>query len=132
MRIEHQTWGLPISWRDKNVLTLPLQMRLRINENMVWTDSQDYGVDEILHISKKTLFCKITRITSEITTLFRVPPQLFTLFRVPPQLFQPQPKQYTHKKWTITFAFPTTAFCKKYDVFNRLYRHRTRKSHFRR
>ena len=44
---------------------------------MVWTDSQDYGVDEILHISKKTLFCKITRITSEIITLFRVPPQLF-------------------------------------------------------
>ena len=54
-----------------------------MSENTIWTDSQDYEVDEILHISKKTLFCKITRITSEITTLFRVPPQLF-----PPQLFQ--------------------------------------------
>ena len=48
-----------------------------MSENTIWTDSQDYEVDEILHISKKTLFCKITRITSEITTLFRVPPQLF-------------------------------------------------------
>ena len=48
-----------------------------MSENTIWTDSQDYGVDEILHISKKTLFCKITRITSEITTLFRGPPQLF-------------------------------------------------------
>ena len=29
-------------------------MRLRINENMVWTDSQDYGADEILsfHLPK--------------------------------------------------------------------------------
>ena len=36
------------------------------------------------------------------------------------------------QKWTITFAFPITAFCKKYDVFNSLYRHRTRKSQFRR
>ena len=52
-------------------------MRLKMSENTIWTGSQDYGVDEILHISKKTLFCKITRITSEITTLFRVPPQLF-------------------------------------------------------
>ena len=24
-----------------------------MNENTVWTDSQDYGADEILHISKK-------------------------------------------------------------------------------
>jgi hypothetical protein len=56
---------------------LSLLMRPRNDENTVWTDSQDYGVDEILHISKKTLFCKITRITSEIITLFRVPPQLF-------------------------------------------------------
>ena len=48
-----------------------------MSENTIWNDSQDYGVDEILHISKKTLFCKITRIASEITTLFRVPPQLF-------------------------------------------------------
>ena len=52
-------------------------MRLKMSENTIWTDSQDYEGDEILHISKKTLFCKITRITSEIITLFRILPQLF-------------------------------------------------------
>ena len=31
---------------------------LRKDENMVWTDSQEYGVDEILHISKKRYFAK--------------------------------------------------------------------------
>ena len=54
-------------------------MKLRINENMVWTDSQDYGADEILLTSQITLFHKTTQFTSEITTLFRVPPQLFHL-----------------------------------------------------
>ena len=58
MRIEHQTWGLLRSSRDENVLTLPLQIRLRINENMVWTDSQDYGSDEILFTSKMLYFTK--------------------------------------------------------------------------
>ena len=57
------------------ILTIPI--RLRISENMVWTNSQDYGADEILHTSKTTLFHKITRFTSEIITLFRIPPQLF-------------------------------------------------------
>ena len=52
-------------------------MRLRINENTVWIDFQDYSADEILYASKTTLFYKTTRFTSEITTLFRVPPQLF-------------------------------------------------------
>ena len=47
------------------------------DENMVWTDSQDYGADEILLTSQITLFHKTTQFTSEITTLFRVPPQLF-------------------------------------------------------
>ena len=36
----------------------------------VWTKSY-------ISLKKKPLFCKITRITSEIITLFRVPPQLF-------------------------------------------------------
>ena len=45
--------------------------------NMVWTDSQDHGEDEILHTSKTMLFHKTTRFISEIPTLFRVPPQLF-------------------------------------------------------
>ena len=30
----------------------------RINENMVWTDSQDYGADEILNTTRITLFDK--------------------------------------------------------------------------
>ena len=33
----------------------------RINENMVWTDSQDYGADEILYIALIVLFDKINR-----------------------------------------------------------------------
>ena len=48
-----------------------------MNENTVWTDSQDYGADEILYTSKITLLYKTTRFTSEIITLFRVSPQLF-------------------------------------------------------
>ena len=48
-----------------------------MNENKVWTDSQDYGADEILYTSKITLLYKTTRFTSEIITLFRVSPQLF-------------------------------------------------------
>ena len=60
-------------------LILTLQMRLRINENTVWIDFQDYSADEILYASKITLFYKTTRFTSEITTLFRVTPQLFLI-----------------------------------------------------
>ena len=45
-------------------------------ENMVWTDSQDHGEDEILHTSKTMLFHKTTRFISKILTLFRVYPQL--------------------------------------------------------
>ena len=52
----------------------------KMNENMVWTDSQDHGEDEILHTSKTMLFHKTTRFISKILTLFRVPPQLFQLF----------------------------------------------------
>ncbi len=52
---------------------------LKQNENTVWTDSQDYGANEISYTSKTSLFHKTTRFTSEIITLFRVPPQLFHL-----------------------------------------------------
>ena len=31
----------------------------RINENMVWTDSQDYGADEILNTIRTVLFNEI-------------------------------------------------------------------------
>ena len=49
----------------------------RINENMVWTDSQDYGADEILNTTRIALFDKINRLMREITILFEVYPQLF-------------------------------------------------------
>ena len=57
-------------------------------ENMIRTDSQDYGADEIICTSKITLLYKTTRFTSEIITLFRVSPQLFPSYsRMSPPLF---------------------------------------------
>jgi len=47
------------------------------NENMVWTDSQDYGADEILYTARIVLFDKINRLIREIIILFEVYPQLF-------------------------------------------------------
>ena len=47
------------------------------NENMVWTDSQDYGADEILCITWIMLFDKINRLIREIIILSEVYPQLF-------------------------------------------------------
>ena len=44
---------------------------------MVWTDSQDYGVDEILYTARTVLFDKTNRLMREITILFEVYPQLF-------------------------------------------------------
>jgi hypothetical protein len=55
------------------------QPRLKQNENMARTDSQDYSADEILYTSRTVLFNKTTRFASEITTLFKLPPQLFSL-----------------------------------------------------
>ena len=54
-------------------------MRQRINENMVRTDSQDYGADEILYTIGIVLFDKINRLIREITILFEVSPQLSCL-----------------------------------------------------
>ena len=45
---------------------------------MVWTDSQDYGADEILYTTRIVLFNKINRLMREITILFGVSPQLFS------------------------------------------------------
>lgn len=56
------------------------QPHLKQNENMVRTDSQDYGADEILYTSKIALFHKTSRFTSGITNLSRGSPQLFQLF----------------------------------------------------
>ena len=50
MRIEYETKGL-IRFQEMRIhfgMILSILMRRRINENMVWTDSQDYGADEIL------------------------------------------------------------------------------------
>ena len=49
----------------------------RINENMVWTDSQDYGADEILYTARAMLFDKINQLIREIIILFEVYPRLF-------------------------------------------------------
>ena len=46
---------------------------------MVWTDSQDYGADEILYTARAMLFDKINRLMREITILFGVSPQLFQI-----------------------------------------------------
>ena len=53
-------------------------MRQRTNENTVWTDSQDYGADEILYTTGIVIFNKISRLILEIIILFEVYPQLFT------------------------------------------------------
>ena len=50
MRVEYETKGL-IRFREMRILfgmILTVLRGRRINENMVWTDSQDYGADEIL------------------------------------------------------------------------------------
>ena len=49
MRIEYETGG-GIRFRKMRIrfgIILSILMRQRINENMVRTDSQDYGADEI-------------------------------------------------------------------------------------
>jgi len=65
-----------------------LYKRRRINENMVWTDSQDYDADEILYTARTVLFDKTNRLMREITTLFEVYPRLF--YPVVPWLFFPK------------------------------------------
>ena len=53
-----------------------LYKRRRINENMVWTDSQDYDADEILYTARTVLFDKTNRLMREIIILIGVSPQL--------------------------------------------------------
>ena len=49
---------------------------------MVWTDSQDYGADEILYIARTALFNKTNQLIREIIILFMVSPVvLFTLHK---------------------------------------------------
>ena len=52
-------------------------MSLRINENTVRTDSQDYGADEILYTTETVLFNKINKQMCKTAILFGVSPQLF-------------------------------------------------------
>ena len=65
-----------------------LYKRRRINENMVWTDSQDYDADEILYTARTVLFDKTNRLMRKIPTLFEVYPRLF--YPVVPWLFFPK------------------------------------------
>ena len=58
-------------------MILSVLMKQRINENMVWTDSQDYGADGILYTGRTALFNKISQLMREITILFDVYPRLF-------------------------------------------------------
>ena len=55
-------------------LILTHRMMLRMTENTVWTDSQDYGADEILYIARTALFNKTNQIIREIIILFEVYP----------------------------------------------------------
>ena len=79
MRIEYETRGL-IRFREMRIhlgTILSILMRRRINENMVWTDSQDYGADEILYTIGTVLFNINNRLMREIAFFFEVYPQLF-------------------------------------------------------
>jgi hypothetical protein len=57
-------------------MILLILLKQRINENTVWTDSQDYGADEILYTTGIALFDKINRFKREIIILFEIYPQL--------------------------------------------------------
>ena len=78
MRIEYETRGL-IRFREMRIhfgMILSVLMKQRINENMVWTDSQDYGADEILYTIGTVLYNINNWLMREITILFEVYPRL--------------------------------------------------------
>ena len=84
MRIEYETRGL-IRFREMRIhfgMILSILMKQRINENMVWTDSQDYGADEILYTIGTVLFNINNRLMREITILFEVYTRLFRICMV--------------------------------------------------
>jgi hypothetical protein len=81
MRIEYETRGL-IRFREMRIhfgMILSVLMKQRINENTVWTDSQDYGADEILYTIGTVLFNINNRLMLEITILFKVYPRSFQI-----------------------------------------------------
>ena len=60
MRVEYETKGL-IRFQEMRILfgmILTVLRGRRINENIVWTDSQDYGADETLNTIRTMLFNK--------------------------------------------------------------------------
>ena len=60
MRVEYETKEL-IRFQEMRILfgmIIAVLRGRRINENMVWTDSQDYGADEILNTTGIVLFNK--------------------------------------------------------------------------
>ena len=61
-RWDNRRDGLPCVIRAMRILfgiILTVLRDRRINENMVWTDSQDLGADEILNTIRTMLFNKI-------------------------------------------------------------------------
>jgi hypothetical protein len=89
MRIEYETKGL-IRFQEIRIhfgMILSILMRRRINENMVWTDSQDYGADEILYIARTVLFDKTNRLMRKIIILLRSIPGCSRLFLMIISLF---------------------------------------------
>ena len=54
---------------------------------MVWTDSQDYGADEILHISKKRYFAKSAESQAKLPLFSGSHPNYYTFAKVQPQMF---------------------------------------------
>ena len=84
MRIDYEMRGL-IRFREMRIhfgMILSVLMKQRINENMVWTDSQDYGADEILYTIGTVLFNINNRLMREITILFEVYTRLFRICMV--------------------------------------------------
>ena len=87
MRVEYETKGL-IRFQEMRILfgmILTVLRGRRINENMVWTDSQDYGADEILYTARTVLFDKTNRLMRKIIILFEVYPQLYPVVYMPRQ-----------------------------------------------
>ena len=93
----------PLMWQW-NVLTIyhrRINNRSEKDENMVWTDSQDYGADEILYTVRTVLFDKPNRLMREIAILFGVSPRLFqpqiadcNIFAIPDEKRNPLPAHF--------------------------------------
>ena len=78
---------------------------------MVWTDSQDYGADEILYTARTVLFDKTNRLMREIAILFGALPSCSTVYHVLIQL-----KIWIWEKATIAHWQQSTTPCVSSDL----------------